>query len=77
MQTMIQKWGNSLGVRIPSAYVKELHLKDGSPVEIVEEQGEIRIRPQKVTLTDLLSRVSADNLHEAIDTGESLGREEW
>lgn len=77
MQTMIQKWGNSLGIRIPSTFAKELNLKNGSTVEIVEEQGEIRIRPQKVNLDDLLSGIRADNLHESIDTGSSVGKEEW
>ena len=35
MQTSVQKWGNSLGLRIPGVYAKELHLLDGSIVDIV------------------------------------------
>ena len=37
MQTVVQKWGNSLGIRIPNLYVKEFDLRNGSSVEIVEE----------------------------------------
>lgn len=47
MHTVVQKWGNSLGIRIPSLYVKELNLKNGHSVEITEEDGKIVIVPLK------------------------------
>lgn len=77
METVVQKWGNSLGVRIPSLYAKEFNLKSGSTVEIREENGVIIIVPKKMALADLLSRVTAGNLHEPIDTGTPVGMEEW
>ena len=77
MQTVIQKWGNSLGVRIPSLYVKELNLKSGNSVEITEEDGKIIIVPPKKTLADMLSRVTSDNIHAPIETGLPMGNEEW
>ena len=39
MQTSIQKWGNSLGIRIPSVYAKELDLLDGSIVDIQRKEN--------------------------------------
>jgi len=77
MKTVVQKWGNSLGVRIPSLYVKEFSLKNGSPVEVFEEAGKIVIKPEKLTLDDLVARISAENSHGPIETGESVGNEEW
>lgn len=77
MQTVVQKWGNSLGIRIPSMYVKEFNLKNGNSVEITEENGKIVIVPPKKTLQEMLSRVTQDNLHSPIETGSSLGNEEW
>ncbi len=77
METVVQKWGNSLGIRIPSLYAKEFNLKNGSPVEIREENGAIIIVPKRQELADLLSRVTAENLHEPIDTGAPVGTEEW
>ena len=77
METVIRKWGNSLGVRIPSIYAKEFNLKNGSSVEIREENGAIIIVPKGRELEDLLSRVTANNLHESIDTGATAGTEEW
>ena len=77
MQTVVQKWGNSLGIRIPSLYVKEFDLKNGSSVEILEEEGKIVIVPQKLRLENLLSKATKDNMHTPIETGISLGVEEW
>lgn len=77
MQTVVQKWGNSLGIRIPSHYVKEFNLKNGASVDIIEKNGTIVIVPPKITLDSLLSKVSEKNIHEPIETGISLGNEEW
>jgi len=77
MQTVVQKWGNSLGIRIPSIYAKELNLKNGSYVEILEEKGNIIIVPPKATLEELLSRVTIENIHEPFESGLPLGKEEW
>ncbi|SLM09709.1 Transcriptional regulator/antitoxin, MazE [uncultured spirochete] len=77
MQTVVQKWGNSLGIRIPSVYAKEFNLKHGNSVEIVKEGGKIIIIPPKKTLEEMLSKVTKDNIHAPIETGSSLGNEEW
>ena len=77
MQTVVQKWGNSLGIRIPSLYVKEFNLRNGNAVEILEEDGRIVILPPKKDLREMLSRVTDKNMHDAIETGSSLGNEEW
>jgi antitoxin MazE len=77
MQTVVQKWGNSLGVRIPSLYVKEFNLKNGHPVEITEEDGKIVIVPMQKDLNEMLSRITEENIHSAVETGRSAGNEEW
>jgi antitoxin MazE len=77
MQTVVQKWGNSLGIRIPSLYVKEFDLRNGSSVEILEEDGKLVIKPGKLTLEQLLSQVTEDNIPEPLETGPSIGNEEW
>ncbi|MBI4828556.1 MAG: AbrB/MazE/SpoVT family DNA-binding domain-containing protein, partial [Nitrospinae bacterium] len=41
MRTTVQKWGNSLAVRIPSAYAKEVNLKNRDSVNISMEEGAI------------------------------------
>ncbi len=77
MLTVVQKWGNSLGVRIPAVYAKEFELKNGSSVEIFEEEGKLVIKPKRNSLNDLLMQITEENKHEAVETGKSLGKEEW
>lgn len=77
MHTVVQKWGNSLGIRIPSLYVKELNLKNGHSVEITEEDGKIIIVPLKKSLEEMLSRVTNENIHKSVETGVSVGKEQW
>ena len=77
MQTVVQKWGNSLGIRIPAIYAREFELKNGSAVDIIEDQGRLVIVPQKHSLDDLLSLVTKENMHSSVDTGISVGKEEW
>lgn len=77
MHTVVQKWGNSLGIRIPSLYVREFNLKNGSSVEIIEDEGKIIILPKKLNLEHMLSLVTEENIHSCVDTGKSVGKEEW
>ena len=77
MQTVVQKWGNSLGIRIPSVYAKEFELKNGSFVDISVEEGKLIIVPKRNSLEDLMAKVSMENIHEPVETGSSVGKEEW
>ena len=64
MKAAIQKWGNSLGVRIPSFIVKDLSLENGSAVEIIEEDNRITIQPKTGNkLGDILGLITEENLH--------------
>jgi antitoxin MazE len=80
MVTKIQKWGNSLGLRIPKSFAKEAGVDEGSAVDIFLEGDRLVIRPvrrERYQLSDLLSQVREDNLHEEISTGDAVGRESW
>jgi Growth regulator len=78
MEAVVKKWGNSLGVRIPSAIAKEVDLEDGSPVEIEDRDGKIVISPrEKYALKDLLKGITAENRHGEIESAGPLGREAW
>ncbi len=64
MQATIQKWGNSLGIRIPSFMAKDLALKNGSSVEILEEEDRIIIQAsKKKSLKEVLELVTDENIH--------------
>ncbi len=80
MQTKIQKWGNSLGLRIPKAFAEQAGVEAGSEVDLSVKDGTLVVRPrrrQRYELKGLLQLVTAENVHEAIETGEPVGREAW
>ncbi len=80
MQTKIQKWGNSLGLRIPKAFAEQVGVEAGSDVDLSVEDGELIVRPQpsrRYALEELLQSVTAQNVHREIETGEPVGREAW
>jgi len=64
MKATIQKWGNSLGIRIPRHMAKDLSLENGSSVEIMEEENRIVIQPKsKKKLEDILALITEENIH--------------
>jgi antitoxin MazE len=78
MEAMVQKWGNSLGIRIPSPIVRELSLKNGSVVNINDNGNEITIKPvQKSRLSEMLERINDQNIHQEITTTGPVGKEAW
>jgi len=78
MEAVVQKWGNSLGIRIPNLIVRELSLKNGSLVDINENGNEIIIKPvQKYKLAEMLDEINEQNLHEEINWGKPVGKEIW
>ena len=80
METKIQKWGNSLALRIPKVLALDAHIKEGSLVEIAVLDGEIVARPickPAFDLKTLVGRITPENIHVEVDTGASVGREAW
>ena len=75
MQAVVQKWGNSLGFRIPSFWAKDNDVKNGSKVEVIAEKGKMIILPQKKSLEDIMNLVTDENLHSAIATFDAVGKE--
>lgn len=80
MLTKVQKWGNSLALRIPKAFAVEALLENNSFVEISLKKGQIVITPVPApswTLDELLAGITNDNLHDEIDIGFAVGNEIW
>ena len=78
MKATIQKWGNSLGVRIPKIIAEDLMLENGSEVELIEESDKIIIQPQKrAQLKDLLKGIDSQNLHDEVELEGPHGKESW
>jgi len=79
MRTRVQKWGNSLAVRIPKPFAEGAGLRPSTEVEVSLEKGEVRLSPVRPRwrLRQLLSEVTKKNLHTEVDSGPAVGRETW
>ena len=78
MRTRVQKWGNSLGVRIPRGLAYEVGLGAGTEVSLTAKDGELVLRPSlpsRLRLADLLAGITPDNIHASVDTGDAVGSE--
>lgn len=80
MKTRIQKWGNSLALRIPRSFAQETHLTQGTLVDVSMQNGKLLVTPlpqPAITLEALLKDVTSENLHHEVDTGPAVGGEVW
>ncbi|KUG21947.1 programmed cell death antitoxin maze [hydrocarbon metagenome] len=79
MEVTIQKWGNSLAIRIPGSYAKDINLKQGTCVDLRKKADKIEIVPRKtkLNLRDLLSKITDENIHEEEFAGDGVGKEIW
>ena len=79
MRAQLVKWGNSTAVRIPRDVLEKSGLQEGDVVEFGAKKGAILAKAvkRKPTLDELVSRITPENRHEAVDWGKPRGREEW
>jgi antitoxin MazE len=79
MEVKVQKWGNSLAIRIPKIYATEINVNLGALLTINREDNKLILEPkqEKEKLEVLLSKVTAENIHEEIETGIGVGNEAW
>ena len=80
MNTTIQKWGNSLALRIPSSVAREMEVREGSSVDLAVEDGRIVVKParkSRMSLAQILKGVTKENRHSETDWGSPVGREVW
>lgn len=80
MKSRVQKWGNSLAVRIPKAFAEETRLSEDAAVEITVQEGALVIvaaRKRKISLEQLLGGITRENIHTEVSTGDAVGNEAW
>ncbi len=80
MRVQVQKWGNSLALRIPKPFAEDVGVGEGTVVDVSVSKGRLiatPVTPPRVRLRDLLRRVTKRNVHRETETGPSVGREMW
>ena len=78
MRVHMQKWGNSLALRIPKSFAQESKIDQGSVVDVSLENGKIVVQPaaeHEYTLEELLAGITKKNLHGEVDFGPPVGKE--
>lgn len=77
MNATIQKWGNSLAVRIPQAVARQIHVEEGDAVELSVDAETMMVRPARprYKLAQLLRRITPANRPGETDWGKSQGQE--
>jgi antitoxin MazE len=83
MNTAIQKWGNSQGVRLNKEILNQSNISLGDPVIVEAKNNLITIKPvktgkrKKYNLEQLIAKIPNDYITEEITFGNPVGREEW
>ncbi len=80
MKTRVQKWGNSLALRIPKSFAEEVGLLNDSSVEVSLTNGKLVVVPIEkpiLSLKKLLAQITEENIHHEIDSGPAVGIETW
>jgi antitoxin MazE len=78
LMATVQKWGNSLAIRIPQSLAGQIEVAEGTPVKLSVRDGELVVRPDrpaKLSLNELLKNCKASQLHGETDFGVDVGRE--
>jgi len=79
MTVKLNKWGNSLGLRIPKIIAEEAQLKPGNEFILsVNKNGSfnLTLKEDDLTLDDLVKGVTPENRHDNLIEGEA-GNEVW
>jgi antitoxin MazE len=80
MHIRVQKWGNSLAVRIPKPLAEDAKVEEGTVLNLAVSEGKVIATPvkkNKQSLQQMLAKVSRKNLHAEVESGAPVGREVW
>jgi antitoxin MazE len=79
MIVQFTRWGDELGLRIPSSYAREIAAEEGKQAELKVEGGSLVVTPVDGVLVydldDLIAKITPENLHGEISTGFAVGNE--
>ena len=77
MEIKFAKWGNSIGLRVPSEVAEALGITPGCVADVRMKHDRLIItpRPTAYRLDDLLAEITPENVHGEIETGNAIGAE--
>ena len=77
MRAKVQKWGNSLAVRIPKPIAEDVGLRPDADIEMSIQGGALVLAPtrREYNLEELVKGITPQNRHAEVDLGPPVGRE--
>jgi antitoxin MazE len=84
MTTTVQKWGNSLGIRVPKAVAEKVNFKQGVKIEFETGDDSLTVRAvrpsprrrrRKLTFKELWGNYKGPSPHRDLDRDLPVGRE--
>ena len=78
----ISKWGNGQGIRLPKTLLKLMDWENNDKLEIIVEDGNIRIRKmeqkeKRKNIKELFANYKGEYKNQEVDWGEPKGEEVW
>ncbi len=79
MNTTIQKWGNSQGIRIPKFILDFVHWNTDEEIVLTADRDKIIIEKAKPrqNIMELFSEYDGEYTPNTVDWGEPVGEEIW
>lgn len=82
MKTVFVRWGNSLALRVPATFAKEVGATEGKRAEMSVENDTLivkvaRPKPRRYRLEQLVEQITEANRHGETDWGPPVGNEVW
>jgi len=78
VETIVQEWGGSLGIRLPDRIVSDFALRSGSIVSVRGAGSEIAVKPaRRASLAEMLEQIDEGNIHGEIEAAGPVGKEAW
>ncbi|MGB0563806.1 MAG: AbrB/MazE/SpoVT family DNA-binding domain-containing protein [Spirulinaceae cyanobacterium] len=80
MVATVAKWGNSIAVRIPQNLAKEIQVTEGTQLDLDIVDGNLVMKPRNrkpYSLDELVNKITPENLHTEVTTGDAVGNEVW
>ncbi len=82
METRVQKWGNSQGIRVSKDVLADADIEVGDTVDIVAREGSLVVVPLRRVrggsdLEELVSRIPDDYTPDEVMWGPPEGKEVW
>lgn len=81
MRLVINKWGNSKGIRLPKMLLSQMNVDVGSTVIAEFKDGKVILEPEKdeiiYDIHDLVREIPEDYVAKEVDWGKPEGKEIW